>query len=80
MNDTQLNEAENFDNPPEMETQSNEEKFLGVKSSVGINKEDNIEVEVIDDRPKEDRKPPKKETSDNAEEISDLSEHANKRI
>ena len=80
MTETQLNEAENFDNPPEMETQSNEEKFLGVKSSVGINKEDNIEVEVIDDRPKEDRKPPKKETSDNAEEISDLSEHANKRI
>ena len=72
MNDTQLNEAENFDNPPEMETQSNEEKFLGVKSSVGINKDNNIEVEVIDDRPKEDRKPPKKETSDNSEEISDL--------
>lgn len=80
MNDTQLNEAENFDNPPEMETQSNEEKFLGVKSSVGIDRESNIEVEVIDDRPKEDRKPPKKETSDNSEEISDLSENANKRI
>ncbi len=80
MSDTQLNETENFDNSPEIENQSNEEKFLGVKSSVGINKEDNIEVEIVDDRPIEDRKPPKKETTDNSEEISDLSENANKRI
>jgi len=63
-------------------SQSAEEKFLGVKSTVGTNKDsDNIEIEVIDDRPEEDRKPPRNvKKDDNKEEISDLSENANKRI
>ena len=75
MTDTQTNEAENFDNIPETDT-SAEDRFFGLKSSVGIDKESNIEVEVVDDRPLEDRKPPKKEDS----EVNDLSENANKRI
>jgi len=77
MTDTQTNEAESFDNIPETDT-SAEDKFFGLKSSVGIDKESNIEIEVVDDRPLEDRKPPKKNNEDN--EINDLSENANKRI
>ena len=75
MTDTQTNETENFDNPPETDT-SSEDRFFGLKSSVGIDKESNIEVEIVDDRPLEDRKSPKKEDS----EVSNLSENANKRI
>ncbi len=77
MTDTQTNEAESFDNIPETDT-SAEDKFFGLKSSVGIDKESNIEIEVVDDRPLEDRKPPKKNNEDS--EINDLSENANKRI
>jgi len=77
MTDTQTNEAENFDNIPETDT-SAEDRFFGLKSSVGIDKESNIEIEVVDDRPLEDRKPPKKNNEDS--EINDLSENANKRI
>tara|TARA_R110001606_G_scaffold127276_2_gene261384 strand:- start:1151 stop:2173 length:1023 start_codon:yes stop_codon:yes gene_type:complete len=77
MTDTQTNEAENFDNIPETDT-SSEDKFFGLKSSVGIDKESNIEIEVVDDRPLEDRKPPKRNNEDS--EINDLSENANKRI
>jgi len=80
MTETQTNETENFENVPETDT-SSEDKFFGLKSSVGIDKESNIEIEVVDDRPVEDRKPPKKKSADdNSEEISDLSENANKRI
>ena len=77
MTDTQTNEAENFDNIPEADT-SSEDRFFGLKSSVGIDKESNIEVEVVDDRPLEDRKSPKRTSEDS--EINDLSESANKRI
>jgi len=77
MTDTQTNESENFDNTPEADT-SSEDRFFGLKSSVGIDKESNIEVEIIDDRPIEDRKSPKRASEDN--EINDLSESANKRI
>ena len=77
MTDTQTNEAESFDNIPETDT-SAEDRFFGLKSSVGIDKESNIEIEVVDDRPLEDRKPPKKNNEDS--EINDLSENANKRI
>ncbi len=80
MTETQTNETENFENVPETDT-SSEDKFFGLKSSVGVDKESNIEIEVVDDRPVEDRKPPKKKSADdNSEEISDLSESANKRI
>ena len=77
MTDTQTNEAENFDNMTETDT-SSEDRFFGLKSSVGIDKESNIEVEVVDDRPLEDRKSPKRTSEDS--EINDLSESANKRI
>ena len=77
MTDTQTNEAENFDNMTETDT-SSEDRFFGLKSSVGIDKESNIEIEVVDDRPLEDRKSPKRTSEDS--EINDLSESANKRI
>ncbi len=79
MTETQLaNENQEVDSFPE--AQSNEDKFLGVKSTVGIKEEDsNIEIEVVDDRPEEDRKSPRKE-EDNQEEIEELSGNANKRI
>ena len=77
MTDTQTKETESFDNIPETDT-SAEDRFFGLKSSVGIDKESNIEIEVVDDRPLEDRKPPKKNNEDS--EINDLSENANKRI
>ena len=78
MTETQLAE-ENQEMESFPETQSTEEKFLGVKSTVGTETDSNIEIEVIDDRPEEDRKPSKKQ-SDNSEEIDELSGNANKRI
>ena len=65
---------------------SKEEKFFGVKTT--FEKEpkeettDELQVEVIDDRPKEDRRPPKVETKTNAveEEIDGISEKVQKRI
>ena len=80
MTETQLAE-ENQEAQPLPETQTTEEKFLGVKSTVGTDKDSNIEIEVVDDRPEEDRKPPKKESKDkNSQEIEDVSDNANKRI
>ena len=80
MTETQLAE-ENQEAQPLPETQTTEEKFLGVKSTVGTDKDSNIEIEVVDDRPEEDRKPPKKESkNENSQEIEDVSDNANKRI
>ena len=78
MTETQLaEENQEAQTPPE--TQSTEEKFLGVKSTVGTKTDSNIEIEVVDDRPIEDQKPPRQNT-DNEEEIDELSGNANKRI
>ena len=77
MTETQLAE-ENQEAQPLPETQTTEEKFLGVKSTVGTDKDSNIEIEVVDDRPEEDRKPPKKESKDkNSQEIEEFSDFDN---
>ena len=73
-----------------LQPQSEEDKFFGVKTE--ITKEttntDNLEVEVVDDTPAEDRRPPKVETEDTAPvdddtvdaEITDYSKRAGDRI
>ena len=47
MTDTQTNKAESFDNIPETDT-SAEDRFFGLKSSVGIDKESNRIIVKID--------------------------------
>ena len=65
---------------------SKEEKFFGVKTTFEKEPEqdttDELQVEVIDDRPKEDRRPPKVETKTNEveEEIDGISDKVQKRI
>ena len=73
-----------------IQPQSEEDKFFGVKTE--ITKEatntDNLEVEVVDDTPEEDRRPPKVETEEPAPvdddtvdaEITDYSKRAGDRI
>jgi len=82
MTETQLAEEVTDNQSLPEPSQSAEEKFLGVKSTVGTKRDsENIEVEIVDDRPEEDRKPPRNVSADdNKEEVSDLSENANKRI
>ena len=74
------------DNIQEESTQSKEDKFFGVKTEISTEKPD-VEVEVINDIPEEDRRPPKQETKEEPvddetldKEISDYSERAGKRI
>jgi len=65
---------------------SKEEKFFGVKTTFEkepkVESTDELQVEVIDDRPAEDRRPPKvKTTTDGVEEeIDGISEKVQKRI
>ena len=42
--------------------QTSEDKFFGVANEINTSPTKNIEVEVIDERPEEDRRPPKVET------------------
>jgi hypothetical protein len=71
----------------EVETsQSNEDKFFGVKTVIGEPNPD-LSVEVVDDRPEEDQRPPKQETAEQPvddetvdKEISDYSKRAGDRI
>ena len=65
---------------------SREDKFFGVQTEINTEKPE-VEVEIIDDTPEEDRRPPKKETKEEPvddealdKEISDYSERAGKRI
>ena len=65
---------------------SKEDKFFGVKTEISTEKPD-VKVEVINDIPEEDRRPPKQETKEEPvddetldKEISDYSERAGKRI
>ena len=67
-------------------TLSKEDKFFGVKTEISTDKPE-VEVEVVDDTPQEDRRPPKQETAEEPvddetldKEISDYSERAGKRI
>lgn len=65
---------------------SKEEKFFGVKTTFEkepkVESTDELQVEVIDDRPAEDRRPPKVKTATNGveEEIDGISEKVQKRI
>ena len=65
---------------------SKEEKFFGVKTTFEkepkVESTDELQVEVIDDRPAEDRRPPKVKTATDGveEEIDGISEKVQKRI
>ncbi len=72
----------------EQQEHSAEEKFFGVKTVIGKKPDDesqdsDIDVEVIDDRPTEDRRPPAKESKPEAsddEELEGYSDKVKKRI
>ena len=68
-------------------TQSKEDRFFGVTTEIKGNSSDEIEIEIVDDTPEEDRRPRKsKETEskvdndDVDQEISDYSQRAADRI
>ena len=66
----------------EEQTMSTEDKFFGVKTIIGGEKAD-VDVEVVDDRPPEDRRPPAKEAKEEEggdEELEGYSEKVKKRI
>ena len=69
----------------EVQSQSQEGKFFGVKTEINTTKP-NLEVEVIDDTPEEDRRPKKTESAEPIDddtldqEISDYSKRAGDRI
>ena len=72
----------------DLKPQTSEEKFFGVKTEIAKdNPEDKLEVEVVDDTPQEDRRPPKQKTDDDSvdndvidAEISEYSKRAGDRI
>lgn len=73
----------------EAKSHSPEEKFFGVRTKVGRKKDESVEteelnVEVIDDRPEEDRRPPRNEKAEKEEDDNDdlenYSEKVQKRI
>tara|TARA_R100001510_G_scaffold29184_1_gene25844 strand:+ start:420 stop:1463 length:1044 start_codon:yes stop_codon:yes gene_type:complete len=69
---------------------SSEDKFFGVKHTVGtpidapdLSEPEDFELEIVDDRPEEDRRPPKVEAASEEsddEELSGYSERVQKRI
>jgi len=66
----------------EDQTMSSEDKFFGVKTTIGGEKAD-VDVEVVDDRPPEDRRPPAKEAKEEEggdEELEGYSDKVKKRI
>ena len=68
----------------EEQTMSTEDKFFGVKTTIGGEKAD-VDVEVVDDRPPEDRRPPAKEAKEEKvesedEELEGYSDKVKKRI
>ena len=69
--------------------QSQEDKFFGVQTEIKNDVPEDLQVEVIDDTPQEDRRPAKDESASNVpeidddaldKEIADYSERAGKRI
>ena len=54
----------------ELEQGSQEDKFFGVRSSVGETDEE-VTVEVIDDTPESERKPDKKLSSEDGDDITE---------
>ena len=72
-----------------LEPQSMEDKFFGVKTEIPTNKDsEELKVEVVDDVPEEDRRPPKQEVQEEQsvdddaldKEIADYSKRAGDRI
>ena len=64
---------------------SEEDKFLGVRTTIDTTKPDEVDVEVVDDRPEGDQRAPAAETSEDGgtasdEELSQLGNRAQKRI
>ncbi len=80
------NNTANQEVTEEIPQSTKEEKFFGVKTTFEKEpKEESVnevQVEVVDDRPKEDRRPPKVKTSTNQveEEIDGISDKVQKRI
>ena len=69
----------------EIRRMSEEDKFLGVRTTVDTSKPEELSVEVVDDRPEEDQRAPAAETLDDGdtatdEELSQLGNRAQKRI
>ena len=67
--------------------QTSEDKFFGVASEINTETPKDIEVEVIDERPEEDRRPPKVETKEEPvddealdQEIANYGKKAGERI
>jgi len=85
MSDTEIiNEEPNI---PETVPQSTEDKFFGKQTEIDNQIPEGLEVEVVDDTPKEDRRPPKAEDSSPDvddetvdKEIADYSKRAGERI
>ena len=64
---------------------SEEDKFLGVRTTIDVPKSEELDVEVVDDRPEEDQRAPTAETPEDDgiasdEELSQLGHKAQKRI
>ena len=71
----------------EMEELSSEDKFFGVKATFGKKaaepEDSDTDIEIVDDRPPEDRRPPKAKASDDDiddEELGQYSEKVQKRL
>ena len=85
-----MSEAENTTNDGAEEAQSSEDKFFGVRTQIGKRSDDeakespDLNIEVVDDRPPEDRRPPRAETAGNSdiadEELEGYSDKVRKRI
>ena len=85
-----MSEVENAVEDGAEEPQSAEDKFFGVRTQIGQRAQDQVEestdldIEVVDDRPPEDRRPPRAETASDGdvadEELEGYSEKVRKRI
>ena len=85
-----MSEVENAVEDGAEEPQSAEDKFFGVCTQIGQRAQDPVEestdldIEVVDDRPPEDRRPPRAETASDGdvadEELEGYSEKVRKRI
>ena len=85
-----MSEVENAVEDGAEEPQSAEDKFFGVRTQIGQRAQDPVEestdldIEVVDDRPPEDRRPPRAETASDGdvadEELEGYSEKVRKRI
>ena len=83
-----MSEVENVVEDSVEEPQSAEDKFFGVRTQIGRRSQDQVEespdldIEVVDDRPPEDRRPPRAEPASDVadEELEGYSEKVRKRI